>query len=378
MTETADVVIAGAGPVGAVCALALLRAGYAPRVLEARPAAAVGSDTRTLALSHGTRLILERLGVWERLNALTPITRIHISQRGGLGTTHLDAVEVGVPALGYVLGYATLAAALAAALAEAGIDVRYGTAVERVLPGTPACVETADRHTIDARLAIIADGGRGASTPALTHDYRQAALVCEVETELPHRNLAYERFTPDGPAALLPHGQRYALVWTAPPDVAAQLANLSDEQFLDRLYRHVGGRQGRFLAATPRRIFPLTLALAAGPTLPGVVRIGNAAHTLHPVSGQGFNIGIRDAWELAAHAGDAPQEMGSRAWLRGYAAGRRSDVLGGAGFTDFLVRVFSNDLGPLRHARGLGLMALEVLPPLKAFVARRMIFGARG
>ena len=205
------------------------------------------------------------------------------------------------------------------------------------------------------------------------------AVVCEVQTELPHANQAFERFTPEGPAALLPKGDRYALVWTAQCEDAERIAQLPDAEFLAALYRHFGGRQGRFLQASPRKTFPLKLAYTGSEAADRVVRIGNAAQTLHPVAGQGFNIGLRDAWELASLCGDTVRsEIGSAAMLGAYARGRRVDVLGGLGFTDFLVRVFSNDFAPLRHARGLGLLALEVLPPLKSFVARRMMFGARG
>ncbi len=404
-----DVLIVGAGPVGAVCALALRQQGIAARVLEAQPADA-RADSRTLALSHGARLILERLGVWDRLGDVTPITRIHISQRGALGVARLAAEDVAVPALGYVLPYAVLTTALKQALAESRIDVEYGVAVERIESGAGcATVHTADDRALAAQLVVVADGGRGDTAPAprFERDYDQMAVVCEVRTELPHGNQAFERFTPEGPAALLPKGDRYALVWTASSEDARRIAELPDDAFLAALYRHFGGRQGLFLEASPRKTFPLRLAYVGSEAADRVVRIGNAAQTLHPVAGQGFNIGLRDAWELAALCGDTPHplkqrgdtmheqccdtphelnqrgdtpanEIGSAAMLAAYARGRRADVLGGVGFTDFLVRVFSNDIPPLRHARGLGLMALEVLPPLKRFVARRMIFGARG
>ena len=375
------VLIVGAGPVGAVCALALQQQGIAPCVLEAQPEDA-RADTRTLALSHGSRLILERLGVWGRLEAVTPITRIHISQRGALGVARLSADEVKVPALGYVLPYATLTTALKQALADAAIAVEYGVAVERIESGADAAtLHLADGRRAAAPLVVVADGGRGeaAPKPKLERDYDQMAVVCEVQTELPHGNQAYDRFTPEGPAALLPKGEKYALVWTASREDAERIAQLPDEEFLVALTRHFGGRQGRFLQASPRKTFPLKLAYTGSEAADRVVRIGNAAQTLHPVAGQGFNIGLRDAWELASLCGDtATSEIGSAAMLPAYARGRRVDVLGGVGFTDFLVRVFSNDIAPLRHMRGLGLLALEVLPPLKAFVARRMIFGARG
>ncbi|WP_324779331.1 FAD-dependent monooxygenase [Thiobacillus sedimenti] len=379
--DTGDLLVVGAGPVGAVLALALAQQGVAARVLEAQSADARG-DTRTLALAHGSRLILERLGVWTRLADVTPITRIHISQRGALGVTRLAADELGVPALGYVLPYAELTAALKHALGDAGIAVEYGVAVDRVESSADAArLHTADGRTLVAPLAAVADGGRGdeAPQPKFERNYDQTAVVCDVQTELPHANRAFERFTPEGPAALLPKGDRYALVWTASHADAQRIAALPEGEFLAALYRHFGGRMGLFLGASPRKTFPLRLAWTGSEAADRVVRIGNAAQTLHPVAGQGFNIGLRDAWELASLVGDTPREaLGSAAMLAAYARGRRTDVLGGLGFTDFLVRTFSNDFAPLRHARGLGLLALEAVPPLKAFVARRMMFGARG
>lgn len=373
--------VVGAGPVGAVCALALAQQGVPVCVLESQPETARG-DSRTLALAHGSRLILERLGVWGRLADITPITRIHISQRGALGVTRLDAGDLSVPALGYVLSYGELAVALKQALRDADVAVEYGIAVARIdSTASAARLVTADGRTLAAPLAVVADGGRGdeAPRPKFERDYDQMAVICDVRTELPHACQAFERFTPDGPAALLPKGDRYALVWTAKRADAERIAALPDTAFLAALQAHFGGRRGCFLEAGPRKTFPLKLAWTGSEAGNRVVRIGNAAQTLHPVAGQGFNIGLRDAWELAALAADAPADaLGSAAMLAAYARGRRADVIGGLGFTDFLVRAFSNDLGPLRHARGLGLLALEAFPPAKAFVARRMMFGANG
>ena len=385
--------IIGAGPVGALCALAMQHYGILPHVLEAREQTRSAQDARTLVLSHGSRLILERLGVWERLDHSTPITRIHISQRGGFGTSHISADEEQLPALGYVVSYGALEIALEAQMATVGIAVQYGTDAQC----GPAGVHTAQGEQYIAPLVVVADGGRSgqAPSPRLARDYDQMAIVCEVQTELPHEQRAYERFTPDGPVALLPYAVRtvddnaaasrlaaqhtYALVWTTQPRDAERIAMLDDAAFLDALYQHFGGRQGKFLAATSRKRFPLKLSFIGTQADAGVVRIGNAAQTLHPVSGQGLNIGLRDAWELAALCGDTPAEsIGSAEMLRAYGRSRRVDVLGGIGFTDFLIRAFSNDVAPIRHARGLGLLALEMLPPLKHFVARRMIFGSRG
>lgn len=395
---TRDVLIVGAGPAGAVCALALAQQGVPARVLEAQAGDARG-DARTLALSHGARLILERIGVWDALGAVTPITRIHISQRGALGVARLAADELDVPALGYVLPYAELTAALKQALSSAHIAVDYGVAVERIETEADIATLHTSRGALSTPLAVVADGGRSldAPRPRVRREYDQTAVVCDVRTELPHANQAYERFTPDGPAALLPNGDRYtsqgdsdflcakarenayALIWTVRTADAERIAALDDAAFLDALYRHFGGRQGRFLEASPRKTFPLKLAYTGSEAGMRTVRIGNAAQTLHPVAGQGFNIGLRDAFELALACADTPpDQIGSTAMLAAYTRGRRVDVVGGLGFTDFLVRTFSNDFPPLRHARGLGLLALEALPPLKTFVARRMMYGARG
>ena len=377
------VLIVGAGPVGAVCALILRGNGIPVRVFEAQPRGAA-RDSRTLALAYGAQLALDRIGAWRRLARVTPITGIHISQRGAPGVARLSAREFAVPALGYVLSYAELAVALEDALDAAGVVVDYATPVASIQPGEDeAGLTLADGGRHAASLVVVADGGRGDSPPAptLAGDYGQRAIVCEVETELPHGNLAYERFTPDGPAALLPKGDRYALVWSAADVDAERILALPDAEFLAALYRHFGGRRGHFLAATPRNSFPLRLAYLGAQTEARVVRVGNAAQILHPVAGQGFNLGLRDAWELAEaciEAVDSGSAPGSRAMLAAYQRGRRADIAGGMGFTDFLVRAFSGDNFLLSHARGLGLLALEALPPLKSFVARRMMYGANG
>lgn len=384
MAETRDIVIAGAGPVGAVCALALKQGGLAPVLLEARPGNAPVKDRRTLALSYGSRLILERLGVWAHLAQATPITRIHISHQGGLGRAILNAAEEGVPALGYVMSYAELANALERALKEAEVEIRYHMPVESVAPGKDAAeIKTGGPHhnVLNARLAVVADGGRGenAGEPQFSRDYRQHAIVTEVTTELPHNGLAYERFTPEGPIALLPNRDGFALVWVNSPEETERIAALDDENFLNALRAHFGGRQGRFLSAAPRGRFPLKLDYRGVKAGERVARIGNAAQTLHPVAGQGFNLGLRDAWELAQSCLETPYAMlGTEGQLRRFAASRRKDALPGIGFTDFLVKTFSTDNFFLHHLRGTGLMALQALAPVRHFVARRMLFGRHG
>jgi 2-octaprenyl-6-methoxyphenol hydroxylase len=384
MEDSADIAIVGAGPVGAVCALALKQGGLDPLVLEARTADQPSDDRRTLALSHGSRQILERLGVWDCLLEFTPITAIHVSHKGSLGRALLTAEEEGVPALGYVLSYGELNRALQGILQESQVNVRYGAPVVEAVPGAESAsliVGGEQPCELSTRLTIVADGGRAeqAPPPRLKRDYGQVAVVAEVTTERPHRNLAYERFTPDGPVALLPKGEGYALVWVCAPEQAEQIAGLDDGAFLAALQQHFGYRQGRFLQAGPRARFPLRLDWRGPGRQARVVRIGNAAQTLHPVAGQGFNLGLRDAFELARLlVEDGGADPGQPALLRKFASARRTDALGGIAFTDFLVRSFSTDLAPVRHARGLGLMVLQACPPLRHFVARRMMFGARG
>lgn len=382
-----EVVIVGGGPVGATLALALAQNGFADvTVLEAKSDFSGPGDGRTLALSYGSRLILESLGVWPRLPEPTPITRIHVSERGAFGRTLLTAAQAGLPALGYVLDYDALIRALHEALTAAPLDYRTGARVTRVTPGAPlARVAWGDAAGDDgehARLVALADGGRlVAELPGvrrLERDYGQWALVCQVETERFHDHLAYERFTPQGPAALLPYRDRYALVWTARPEEARAMAAWTDAEFLARLHRHFGDRRGRFLAAGPRSTFPLALKRAEPRVLAHTVLIGNAAQTLHPVAGQGFNLGLRDAFELAQAILRAPPgTLGSAAMLSAYERGRRLDTGGGIFFTDFLVRGFSNALPGLSAVRAAALSVLDVLPPAKDFVVRRMIFGAR-
>lgn len=387
-----DVLIVGGGPVGATLALALaqgMQGGepLAVTVLEAQSDFAAPRDARTLALSHGSRLILERIGIWSKLSDPTPITRIHISQRGAFGRAMLSAEDAGMPALGYVLNYADLQQALHAALSQAPVRYLTGTTVEEVHPdaGAPSvvCARDGARQTLSGRLLAVADGGRTlGNLPGVrreSRDYGQCAVVCQVRTERSHDGLAYERFTPQGPAALLPYQDRYALVWTASPQQAEEMLGWDDATFLARLHAHFGDRQGRFVWAGKRASFPLSLKTSKPLILPRTVLIGNAAQTLHPVAGQGFNIGLRDAWELARGILTLPRDqIGNTAMLNAYVSGRRIDTGGGIFFTDLLVRGFSNDLPVLREARAAALSALDLLPPVKNFVVRRMIFGAKG
>ncbi len=380
--EHADVAIVGGGPVGAALALALKDSGLTASLLEAKTEFAV-RDPRAIALSYGSRLILERLDVWEWLAAYaTAIATIHVSQRGAFGRVQLTAAEVGVPALGYTSEYGDLYAALAAGLPESGASLVTGARVTAVRPAAGCGLVEYERdgcpEALTARLIVLADGGRSLPGTHAVKDYGSSAIVCTVRTARPHAHVAYERFTPEGPIALLPLHEDYALVWTTPADRVEARFALDDVAFLAQLEAAFGERQGRFIAAGPRAAFPLRLVTAQVEERPGLVRIGNAAQTLHPVAGQGFNLGLRDAWKLAQAILDSPREsLGTADFLAGYQASRRWDVGGGIAMTDLLVEVFSNDLPLLSGARGLAMSLMDGLPPLKSIYARKMMFGGQ-
>ena len=349
-------------------ALALKLHGVTAEIFEARERAAVRRDPRVLALSDGARQILDWLGVWSGL-AATPIDAIHISQRGGFGRTLLRAAELDLKALGWVLPANDLIAALDAAVSDAGIDYRENTKVMRSgIPGDGA------GDTARFPLTAFAEGAVEAGAGKL-RDYGQHAVLCSVSVAAPHRNVAWERFTGEGPLALLPLGRDYAVVLTCADDIVDEVKSLDDERFLALLQQRFGTRH-RFLAATPRVAYPLGLRYRPNPRGERQVWLGNAAQTLHPVAGQGFNLALRDIWELAQHVGGAA-DPGAPEVLAAYANGRQADRRGAIGFTDLLIDGFAPDFAPLRHVRGAALLALDLLPVLRSFVAKRMIYGAR-
>ena len=382
MTEpinAVDIAIVGAGPVGMTLALALAGSPFRVLLIDSRQRGAWASDPRALALSYGTRQLLESLGAWN-VNAGTAIETIHVSQRGGFGRTLIDAADYDIPALGYVLRYRDLAASLDARI-EASQRLN-GHAVIAIRLGSEAAEITlenggGDTSRISARLIVHAEGTPANDAGVRVYDYCQHAVVAEVRPRAAHARQAWERFTPDGPLALLPLGPDYALVFCVPPAQASRLLQLDEEHFLVALRTSFGGRVD-FVSSGPRASFPLALRVRQQLSTPRQVWIGNAAQSLHPVSGQGFNLGLRDAWELAEMLRTrASSDAGDGATLAAYARRRRIDRNGSMAFTDGLVHVFSNDLAPLRAARGLSLLALDLLPPLRHFIARRMIWGAR-
>ena len=377
-----DVLICGGGPVGAALALALHAAGKTCRILDARPGGAHQAssfDPRTLALSYGSRLILERLGVWNSL-PVTPILSIHVSQQGSFGRTLIEAAAERVPALGYLVGYRELDAALRAALAGR-VGLEGAASVSEIEAAGDCAVVTFDRegrpHYASASLVAVADGGASgaADDRRISHDYAQTAIVADVTPRMPHRNRAWERFSQSGPIALLPKQRDYAMVWSVKPEHAEALLSAHAEDFLARLDAATAGKVGGFTAVSPRTAFPLGLRYFRHTTGERTVFVGNAAQTLHPVAGQGFNLGLRDAWALA-QALEGAADCGDPSALAAYAASRRIDRIGTIRFTDLLARVFTFDSALMRAGRGAALTCFDLLPPARRFLARRMIFGA--
>jgi len=350
----ADIAIIGAGPVGCALALDLKRCGV-PVVLCARRGPGEGSapapSPRPIALSHASRLILERIGAWNVLNP-TPIRTIHVSQARAFGRTRISAEDAGVPALGYVLDYGALSAALV------DLVVARGIALATETPKTALLVHA-----------------EGSASDEGEKDYRQEALVALVTTDPPPSGTAYERFTREGPLALLPIDGRYAVVWAMSPDRAAALANASERTFLDALAAAFGDRAGTFVAAEGRSRFPLALRVRASRTGVREAYVGNSAQTLHPVAGQGLNLGLRDAWDLARLLHDA-RDPGDAQLLARYAAIRRLDAMATIRITDLLAGAFTGGGPLLASARGAAMTALDAFSPARRFFARRMIFGA--
>ena len=375
---SAAILVAGAGPVGLTAALALRRGGHAVTVIDAKGGQQALSDPRAVALSHGSRLILQRVGVWPAISA-TPVKHIVVSQQGGFGRTRIESADHRLPALGHIARLGPLTAVLREAARAAGIELLFDSpleSVEHAGTAADACatvrVGGAGRDaTRTASLVLHAEGAPGAT--ALSRDYGQTAIVTEAWPREAHEWRAQERFTPQGPLALLPLETGMSIVWCMHPDLAAQLLPLADDAFIARLDAATRFAKLTWLRVAPRHAFPLSLRKRAPDPHPCELSLGNAAQALHPVAGQGLNLGLRDAFELS----QALERGVNAAALGAYRRRRRADRDAMIATTDAYVSLFSNDFAPLRMARGLGLALVDVLPPVRAFVARRMMFGVR-
>lgn len=378
--------IVGGGLVGASLALALQQGakarGWNIALIEPfEPGSEYqpSYDARSTALSYGTRLIYQRLGVWERIaERAEPITQIHVSDRGRAGATRLGASDQQVPALGYVVENAWIGHCLWQALDDEVVTRHCPAEVEQmqaVAAGYRLTLTTG--QVLDCDLAVLADGGRSALREQLgiaikTTPYDQSALIANVTPGKPHGGQAFERFTDDGPMALLPlQDNRCALVWTRPEEDAARLAALPEAAFLDELQQAFGYRLGGFQQVGARHLYPLMLIEAEEQVRSGLVVLGNAAHSLHPIAGQGYNLSLRDTEALAAALLSSSAKLGDIGVLQAYHRQQRTDQWLTVGFSDRLTRLFAGSALLSVAGRNLGLLGLDLLPPAKAWFARQ-------
>jgi 2-octaprenyl-6-methoxyphenol hydroxylase len=390
------IAIVGGGLVGASLALALAPLGLRIAVIEA---VARGEpeqpsfDERTTALANGSVRTFMTLGVWSGMERdATPIRRLHVSEQGRFGVARIDAAEQGLPAIGYVVPNWAIGRGIVAALeATPAIEVLAPARVvgtELVADRRYLEIETTEgAQTLTAQLVVAADGAhsmlRNLSGVGAEHwDYEQTAIVTTVTTQRFHDHVAYERFTPDGPIAVLPlRDGRCGLVWTRRPDEAARVLALDGPEFIGELQDAFGMRLGRFVQVGKLQGYELALTRAERHTAPRLAIVGNAAQGLHPIAGQGFNLGLRDAASLAeviaTVRASSAADAGAESVLRAYAEWRDEDRRRIVAFTDGLVRIFGSPLALVRGLRGLGLLAFDALPPAKDALSRLSV-GAAG
>ncbi len=383
-----DILIVGGGMVGASLAVALkplkLKIGLI-EVFNFGVAEQPSYDDRSIALSYGSSRIYQGMGLWGKLQfGVENIQHIHISDRGHFGATRLAATQENVPALGYVVESRVLGKLLYEELTDSDIELLVPAKVFAVTQDADSVHVSIERagvvDSVQTRLLVVSDGSQSAvrdmlGIAATRREYHQTALIANVTTAEPHRHTAYERFTPHGPLALLPLTEgRYSLVWThRDEDVAATMA-LDDAAFLRKLQAEFGYRQGEFVRVGQRATYPLVLQKSVQEVAGRAVVIGNASHALHPVAGQGLNLGLRDVATLADLLADAARngaDPGSRTLLADYAQRRQPDYAAVVQYTDTLVRIFSNDFAPLGHARAGGLLAVDRVPLLRHWITRQ-------
>ena len=383
-----DLAIIGGGLVGGSLACALAGTRLRVAVIEAVPSIAARQpsyDERVIALSLGSRRIFGAIGLWPDIAPeAEPIRRVHVSERGRGCFTRLDQTEEGVEALGYVTPARAMGLAIRARLKDAAnIDVFCpAQLIAQQMSGDWMELETrtnGECRFLRTRLLVAADGGDSAIRQRLDfqireRDYAHDAIITTVTADRPQTGVAFERFTDTGPLALLPMtGGRYSVVWTSRRHATAELLACTDDEFLDRLQERFGYRLGRLTQTAPRRAYPLKLLLTRDPIRERLVLIGNAAHTLHPVAGQGFNLGLRDVAALAEVVAQAGSDPGTATTLAAYQRWRGRDQLDTANLTDALARLFVPAWTPLKLARGAGLLGLDLLPGARHLLARRFM-----
>ena len=381
-----DVAVVGGGMVGASFALGLAGTGVRVLLVESTrfdSAAQPSFDERTTALGNASRRIFAGLGVWDTIApSAAAIRAIHVSDAGRFGFSRLDASEQGVDALGYLVANRAIGAAVWGALAHApGITLRVPARAEDLDISAQGVGFTltdgaGSRERVAARLVVAADGAHSqvrlaAGIDAAVEDYEQVAVVANVAADHPHQGVAYERFTPAGPLAVLPvQDGTYAVIWAVRPEQAQAVLALGEAEYLAKLQAQFGWRAGRFVHASRRGSYPLKLTRAATTVATRTVLIGNAAQALHPVAGQGFNLGLRDAAMLAEVIANATGDVGAPQLLRQFSDWRSRDREGVTRFTDGLVKLFADRRPGVPLLRNLGLLMFDLAPPAKSALAR--------
>ncbi|MDA1371234.1 MAG: 2-octaprenyl-6-methoxyphenyl hydroxylase [Proteobacteria bacterium] len=401
-----DLVVVGGGMVGASFACALCKAvennSLSILIVEAVPLSVNLSqqpsfDARSTALSHGSHRIYEQMGLWSQLaGRVTPIKEIHVSDRGRFGSTHLVHSEHNVEALGYVVENQWLGEVLNEAMAaSARINLLAPAKVNQASPlatGMQLQIESGGNNfSVDTSLLVLADGGKSPICSQLgieqsISDYQQHALIANIAFEKPHNNVAFERFTDTGPLAVLPLGSfesenRGSLVWTVSAGQSADLLALEPGALLELLMERFGNRLGRITHTGERFCYPLTLSVAKEQIRPGLVLLGNVAHTLHPVAGQGLNLALRDTAVLVERlqlANERGGPLGDMAVLQDYLDNQDFDQRRTIRFTDQLTRLFSSNRQVSVVARKLGLLSIDLMPSIKhEFAEQAMGLGAK-
>ena len=380
-----DILIVGGGLVGASLAIMLKDSGYAVAIIEAfqHDADAQPSyDDRSVALSYGSRLILQNMGVWDELcDQIEAINTIHVSDRGHMGVTRLRHTDENVEALGYVAENRVLGAVLYPHLMQQNNVTLFCPANLRAVKESSdkvsvTIVQDDVEKTVHARCLVAADGITSKVRECLhigssSKDYKQNAVITNITPGQSHDNIAYERFTNTGPIAFLPlTGNRCSVVWTLPEDKVDEVMALDDKAFLQQLQHCFGYRLGKLKKTGVRHKYPLSLTESSQITRGRTVVVGNAAHAIHPVAGQGFNLALRSIATLVDCFATA-DDPGDTAVLTAYQQQREADTQNVYRFTDTLIKVFSNNVTLLSHARALGLLTVDVLPFIKHELAKQ-------
>jgi len=379
-----DIVIMGGGPVGCVLALLLARYTRKPEkiaLLQADMSSQYGyapdQDPRVLALNHGSRVLLESLQAWPAQASV--IQNIHISQKGRLGRTVIRHSDFMVPQLGSVVHYPRLHQSLMQAIQTSGVKVHTGLAAQVTTQDTQGVSIVQDGQHFRAALVVQADGHP--ITP-VQREYAQMALLTRAQASLPRKGWAFERFTSEGPLAVLPHPQTadaQSIVWCCAPERARKLSSLTPKEFSAALSDMFGTRLGMLTVEGPVTALPLRLNVRSNMIEGRCVAIGNAAQTLHPVAGQGLNLGLRDAGALALALREwlAQPELALTPWLDQFQHSRRPDRQLTALLTDSMARTFTTGLAPVEHLAGLALLGMDALPRARAPLARHLMQGLR-